>query len=573
MAKFIISLFLTLLLPGIAVAEEEFKVYWAPLGKDVAAFDSMMERAAFVDMPKRDLMSIASRLYVPANTRDPKQARARVSFWKGWVMVKDNPDSALKLAEEAIVLCDSTKYPYDHARFMLLKAEFLRHNGNFAEAYFIYRDKIERLKGFGDDFWTAKAMVSVAFIFQNLGEYYEAHRYFSNAQELFDKTGSLACSTKNRLNLANTSYLLGNQKEANDYLEGLETSKYVSNDSIYVANVLVSRWTILSPPDTAAARRAYEISQLVHDDNLTVISSSALGKRCFREGKYHESLALLRNAYAIAEKMTDYPNMKVILTGLKLNYKALGKSDSVSYYERAIQQINDSIYYRESIAQLKRAEHLSTINGYEQTLRQQQEKHRLRAILTMSVIGLLTVVLVLSLWLLHASKRKNASERRLQEEETRRLELLNHQYSLEIEAKEKEIASNTMILAQKNAKLKELAEQIRRMEQQGEIATPESRILNERISTELSNDDDWKYFKLRFDKVHPLFFSSLKEAWPTLSKTELRLCAYIRVGMSAKEIAQVLSVRPETVNTSRYRIRKKMRLDQHTSLESVLENY
>lgn len=130
-----------------------------------------------------------------------------------------------------------------------------------------------------------------------------------------------------------------------------------------------------------------------------------------------------------------------------------------------------------------------------------------------------------------------------------------------------------MILAQKNTKLKELAEQIRLMEKQGEIARSESQILNDRISNELSTDDDWKYFKLRFDKVHPLFFASLKEAYPALSKTELRLCAYIRVGMSAKEIAQILSVRPETVNTSRYRIRRKMQLDPQESLEAILENF
>ena len=96
--------------------------------------------------------------------------------------------------------------------------------------------------------------------------------------------------------------------------------------------------------------------------------------------------------------------------------------------------------------------------------------------------------------------------------------------------------------------------------------------LRETISRQLTADDDWRYFKLRFEKVHPDFFTVMKERFPSLSKTELRLCAYIRVGMTAKEIAQVLSVKPDTVNTSRYRIRKKMQLSPDESLESTLES-
>lgn len=546
---------------------------WAPLGKEVEAFDSMMERAAFVDMPKRDFKAIASRLYVPANTPDPRQARARVCFWKGWVTVKDDPASALKLALQAIALCDSTRYPYDHTRFLLLKADCFRYSGSFADAYFLYRDNIDKLKKFGDDFWTAKAMVCLGVILQDLGEYHEADIYYSRAQALFEKAGSRAASTKNLINLANTSYLLGDKEKGLSYLNGLEKNKYVINDSIYVANVLVSRFHISEYNDTAAAQKAYEISNCISDDNLAVISRVALGLSSLNKGKPREAIDYYTKAYGIADRLNDHPNKKFILEGLEKCYTALGNPDSASICRQQILMLNDSVYYQENIDNLKRFEYLTTINDYEQTLRRQEERHRMRSILTMSLIVFLVVVLVLSLWLLWTSRRRNMTERRLQEEKNRRLELLNRQYTIEIEAKEKEIASNTVILAQKNTKLKELAEQIRLMEKQGEIARSESQILNDRISNELSTDDDWKYFKLRFDKVHPLFFASLKEAYPALSKTELRLCAYIRVGMSAKEIAQILSVRPETVNTSRYRIRRKMQLDPQESLEAILENF
>ncbi|MDE6393163.1 MAG: LuxR C-terminal-related transcriptional regulator [Muribaculaceae bacterium] len=570
MLEIMVAVILWAVIPARA---EGSRLFWPSLGKDVEAFDSMMERAAFVDMPKCDLKAIAARLYVPVDTPDPRQARARICFWKGWVAVKDDPLSARRLAGEALQLCDSARYPYDHARFSMLMADSHRYNGDFAEAYFLYRDKSEILKSFGDDFWTAKAMVCLGAILLDLGEYPEADMYYSRAQTLFEKTGSQAASTKNRINLANTSFLLGDKQKGLSFLKDLDKNKYVANDSIYVANVLVSRFHISGYTDTAAARRAYDISLGISDDNLAVISRIALGISASGKGEPAEGARYYASAFAIADRLNDHTRKKQALEGLEKCYSALGRPDSAEICRQRILMLNDSVYYQESIADLKRSEFLSTINSYEQTLRRQEERHRMRSAMTMSLIAFLLVVVCLSFWLLQVSRRRNASERRLQEEKNRRLELLNRQYTLEIEAKEKEIASNTMILAQKNARLKELAEQIQDMEKQGEISGNESRILNERISSELSADDDWKYFKLRFDKVHPVFFASLKESYPDLSRTELRLCAYIRVGMSAKEIAQIMSVRPETVNTSRYRIRRKMQLSQQESLEAVLENF
>lgn len=191
--------------------------------------------------------------------------------------------------------------------------------------------------------------------------------------------------------------------------------------------------------------------------------------------------------------------------------------------------------------------------------------------MAVSAGGVLAVILGLSLWIVWVSRRKAEGDRRLEEEKNRRLELINKQYALEIEAKEKELASNTMLMSQKNSQLKELSAQIERMERKGDIPQSNSDTLKNTIDRQLNADDDWRYFKLRFEKVHPDFFPALAQKHPGLSKTDQRLCAYIRVGMSAKEISQILSVKPETVNTSRYRIRKKMQLPADVTLESALE--
>ena len=79
-------------------------------------------------------------------------------------------------------------------------------------------------------------------------------------------------------------------------------------------------------------------------------------------------------------------------------------------------------------------------------------------------------------------------------------------------------------------------------------------------------------FNLHFDALNPHVFKKLCSIHPNLSENELRLCAYVRTGMETKQIAQMLSVLPETINTGRYRIRKKMQLGQDVTLENYLRD-
>ncbi len=546
---------------------------WKSLGEESEAFDSMMERAAFLDMPRRDLMSIIRSFPAQPHASDARQAAARLAYWKSWVLFKEDPDSAVKLSAFALERCDSAAYPYDHTRFSIMRADFLRIHGRLADAYFIYRDKLNRLREAGDRFWEARTMVAVGAIMQELGEFHESMHYYMEAQNIFDEIDSHACNVKNRINVANIHYMLGQQQTAMKWLENLETNRFVRSDSVYMANVLVSRFHISEYADRHSALKAYEISRRLDNDHLSVLTLLSMGMLSFREKEYAKANAYLKEGLGLTYAINDSYNRRRILEGLLQCSSSAGDTAAANSYRRFLLELNDSLYNHERIDRMRKTEHLATINRYEEEARKTEEKNRWQLILTLSIGGAVVIVLVLSLCLLWMSRRKTESDRKLEEEKNRRLELLNRQYSMEIEAKEKELTSTTVLMSQKNAQLKALSDQIERMKQKGDIAAENGDSLKTAISHQLSADDDWRYFKLRFEKVHPDFFTRLKEACTALSKTDLRLCAYIRVGMSAKEIAQVLSVKPETINTSRYRIRKKMEIPADMTLESRLEQF
>ena len=82
----------------------------------------------------------------------------------------------------------------------------------------------------------------------------------------------------------------------------------------------------------------------------------------------------------------------------------------------------------------------------------------------------------------------------------------------------------------------------------------------------LTNDDDWEKFRFKLESVYPTFFNTLVSLNVDLSNTDIRHCAYIKIGLSTKEIASLLSIAPESVQKSRVRLKKKLHLDRNSDL-------
>ena len=76
-----------------------------------------------------------------------------------------------------------------------------------------------------------------------------------------------------------------------------------------------------------------------------------------------------------------------------------------------------------------------------------------------------------------------------------------------------------------------------------------------------SSRSDWEEFKLLFEQIHPSFFQRINEKYPKLTQSDLRFIAYVKMGLSSKEIANLLNVQVDSLKNTRYRIRKKIGLD------------
>ncbi|HEV2481177.1 MAG TPA: triple tyrosine motif-containing protein [Puia sp.] len=150
--------------------------------------------------------------------------------------------------------------------------------------------------------------------------------------------------------------------------------------------------------------------------------------------------------------------------------------------------------------------------------------------------------------------------------------LQNAKLEGELEFKNRELATVTMHFVERGGMLNSIREELLTVIKRLNIPnlSYEFRSVFRMINDTEQSDDDWNRFALHFDQVHNNFLSHLKNKYPLLSPTDLKLCAYLRLNLTSKEIAQLLNISLKGVEVSRYRLRKKLNLATEVNLHDFL---
>ena len=149
------------------------------------------------------------------------------------------------------------------------------------------------------------------------------------------------------------------------------------------------------------------------------------------------------------------------------------------------------------------------------------------------------------------------------------MRLKNEQLSQDVDAINKELAVSEMSLNSKNELLAHIQEDLKNN------LESESRSVKSVISTiskNINGKDSWSVFQEAFNKTDKDFLKKMKEVHSNLTANDLRLCAYLRLNLSSKEIAPLLNISVRSVEIKRYRLRKKMNLSHEQGLVEYILN-
>ena len=163
------------------------------------------------------------------------------------------------------------------------------------------------------------------------------------------------------------------------------------------------------------------------------------------------------------------------------------------------------------------------------------------------------------------AEREQALQLKNLEAEREIIKLQNEKLEQDMANKNRELAVSTMSLIKKNEFLTSIKERLKNSED-----SPKVKSVIKTIDKDISEEDNWKFFKKAFSNADKDFFKKIKEKHPELTSNDLKLCAYLRLNLSSKEIAPLLNISVKSVEIKRYRLRKKMDLDRETNLTEYI---
>lgn len=440
---------------------------------------------------------------------------------------------------------------------------------------------------------------SIGLIYNGLGlvsislkKYDKAIDYFEKAKIICKELGDVSNEAGINLNIANCYAETRNFNRAKGYYEDNLKNLQIINDSgqivlAYINLAIVNRNLGNTHESFLYLDKASQLLKTFKNQSLLCTTLLEVGTTWLETGNLPLAKKFLAQSLAISTGTISRTNSMEALSRLSDIAGKEGNFRLAYDYFKHYDLLKDSVMNdetRKSIAEIQLKYDIQKKEYENELLGKKYEIQRRKSVTLGIIFGSFFIVVLLIgilIWLSHKNLKKsfklqeltnqNLQEKIKSEKTINQLEKLK--YQAEIEAKNKELTTTSLQLVTKNKILSDISKMTDEFHENKSMDKVSYKGLQRIIKENLNTDKEWEQFKELFENVHQDFFTGLKNHYPELSENELRLCAYLKINLQNKEIAKILNVSPATVTTSRYRVRKKLKMEPGTVLEDFLRNF
>ncbi len=288
---------------------------------------------------------------------------------------------------------------------------------------------------------------------------------------------------------------------------------------------------------------------------------------------YQSSIRLADTALTFAREQSNLLQERDALKHMSEGYFEVLDIENAHHYLKQYGAVKDTI---NKCNRLKKIDMTELKNNCDKESKQQELKHALLANklrqkeLTSVIIILIAGLLIFSLLFIYVFQKYKMHRKSLEQKNTMlEIEALTR----DIEYRNKELTTNVMYLLKKNEFISSISNKLK-------LATGDSHNNYNRAIESIIGELDksvaelnWEDFEVRFQKVHVGFYNKLSTKYPLLTPNDLRLCAFLKLNMTSKEITGITFQSTESLKTARYRLRKKLSLERQDNLVAFLTKF
>jgi tetratricopeptide (TPR) repeat protein len=457
---------------------------------------------------------------------------------------------AMELAMKAKILAEDLSLDKELAKTLDAIGVIYYDIGNQTKSSEYIFASLKIVEKLGDKEGIGATYCQIGTLYLDQKDYDKAVDYYKKSIELAKEIKSNVGIASNLNNLAKVYYVKKDYKSALErFEEALKINLEEGNMYLVASNYLNIADVFFDLKRYSEAiskiQQANEIFEKIGNKLRLAKSQVMLSNIYFETGQREQSKILAKNTLEIAK--TEGYNEIVVNAAEILNKLYLAQKDSALAYRYYVleNQYRDSLFLDEKQKTLTKLELQYQFEKNEQNIKLVKQRRNIAIII---ISGCLFFSLIIILLILN-QLRLRAKKHHLEQDK----------YKQALEFKNKEMVLNVMSLMKKNEMLAELSEKIVAIEK--ETTSPESKDTIKKIANELQKsqaDEIWKEFSVRFKEVHGEFYNRLLQKFPALTPNELKLCAFLRLNMSTKDISELTGQRVTSIETARYRLRQKL---------------
>ncbi|PIB34005.1 hypothetical protein BFP72_00440 [Reichenbachiella sp. 5M10] len=337
---------------------------------------------------------------------------------------------------------------------------------------------------------------------------------------------------------------------------------------------------------------AYEYNHALGHTDDAIVNLNNIGDTYRKRGMYERALSVTRQAYDQALLQQNAYQIQSAARDLSLILLETEHYDSAYHYLDQSYSLNEMIFGQEIAHKIANAQSIFDLEQKQQTillLEKEKAENRRIAIASFMAVAILLVLIAYSSY---QKVAKTSKERKLlqTENELSKAELINaqlneeklrtelenkrlleEQLQMDLEMKNSALSRSALHLIQKNEFLESLRTNLKKIKKsEKEDIHLKIRKLTKSIDLNFNMDEDWEEFENIFQQIHTEFFDQLRAKHPTLTNSEVRLCAMIHINLHSHEIASILNISSDSLRIARYRLRKKLGLEKGENLYNYI---